>query len=184
MTKVTTAAWIAHNLGIGASFGGQLFGKFALNPKLNVLDSESDRGKLLNAAWNRYNVVNAISFGTAALTWFAGRTRISGRSIDDDARTLTLVKDGLFVAGAAAGLASMLSGPTLARQAPEGAVPIESGTRPGPRTSDEAATLLRRVNVLGNVNIAIIGAIGAVTTILSQKAGKSTRWSAVARFLP
>jgi hypothetical protein len=184
MTKVTTTAWIAHNLGIGASFGGQLFGKFALNPKLDVLDSEPDRGKLLNAAWNRYNVVNAISFGTAALTWFAGRTRISGRSIDDEARTLTLLKDGLFVAGAAAGLASMFSGLSLARQAPGGAVPIASGTTPASNTPEEAAKLLRRVNVLGNVNIAIIGAIGAVTTILSQKAGKSTRWSAVARFLP
>lgn len=75
-------------------------------------------------------MVNAISFGTAALTWFVGRTRISGRSIDDEARTLTLVKDGLFVAGAAAGLASMLSGLSLARQAPEGAVPIASGTTP------------------------------------------------------
>jgi hypothetical protein len=40
------------------------------------------------------------------------------------------------------------------------------------------------VNVLGNVNLVLIGAIEAVTTILAMKANKSTRWSAVSRFLP
>lgn len=184
MAKLTTAAWIAHNLGIGASFGGQLFGKFALNPKLDVLSSEPDRGRILNAAWNRYNVVNVVSFGTAAATWFVGRAGISGESIDEDARSLVLVKDALFIAAALTGLASIISGLALARQAPDGAVPIESGTTPSSQTPEEASKLLRRVNMLGNVNLALIGGIGAVTTILSQKAGQSTKWSAVSRFLP
>lgn len=184
MPKLTTAAWIAHNLGIGASFGGTLFGKLALNPNLDVLSNEPDRGRILNAAWNRYNVVNAVSFGAAALTWFAGRAGISGESIDDDARRLVLAKDVLFVAATLTGLASMISGLALARQAPDGAVPIESGTTPSSRTPEEASKLLRRVNTLGNVNLALVGAIGAVTTILSQKAGQSTKWSAVSRFLP
>jgi hypothetical protein len=41
MTKLSTAAWIAHNLGIGASFGGLLFGKLALNPNLDVISSRA-----------------------------------------------------------------------------------------------------------------------------------------------
>ena len=184
MSKLTTTAWVAHNLGLGASLGGLLFGKTALNPKLDVLDSEADRGKLLNAAWNRYNAINVVSLGTAAATWFIGRAGISGRSIDEDARGLVLAKDVLFVASALTGLASILQGLSLARQAPEGAVPIESGTTPSPNTPDEAARLLRSVNVLGNVNLALIGAIDAITTILAMKSGKSTRWSAVSRFLP
>jgi hypothetical protein len=184
LSKLATTAWIAHNLGLAASFGGILFGKVALNGKLDVLDSEPDRGKLLNAAWNRYNAINVLSLGTAAATWFIGRAGISGRSIDEEARGLVLTKDVLFVASALTGLASIIQGLALTRQAPDGAVPIESGTKPAPETPDEAARLLRSVNVLGNVNLVLIGAIDAISTILAMKANKSTRWSAVTRLLP
>src|ERR687889_739324 len=102
MTKLTTAAWVAHELGLAASFGGLLFGKLALNTNLEGLDNKSDRGKLLNKTWNRY----------------------------------------------------------------------------------EAARLLRRVNVLGNVNIAVLGGAIAVSTILSMKANESVRWSLLSRLLP
>jgi hypothetical protein len=184
MAKLTTAAWVAHNLGLAACFGGQLFGKLALNPKLDVLSAKDERGKMLNAAWNRYNAVNAVSLGTAAATWFIGRAGISGESIDEDARNLVLAKDALFVASALTGLASIISGLRLSRQAPDGATPIQTGTEPAPETPEEAAGLLRTVNVLGNVSLGLIASIIAVTTILSQKAGQSTRWSVVSRFLP
>ena len=184
MAKLTTAAWVAHNLGLAACFGGQLFGKLALNPKLDVLSANDERGKMLNAAWNRYNAVNVISLGTAAATWFIGRAGISGESIDKDARNLVLAKDALFVASALTGLASIISGLRLSRQAPDGATPIQTGTEPAPETPEEAAGLLRTVNVLGNVSLGLIASIIAVTTILSQKAGQSTRWSVVSRLLP
>ncbi len=73
MTKLSTAAWVAHNLGLGACFGGTLFGKFALNPSVAAISSRPERGKVLSSAWNRYNAVNAASLGTAAGTWFVGR---------------------------------------------------------------------------------------------------------------
>ena len=184
MTKLSTAAWAAHNLGLGASLGGLLFGKVALNPSLSVIDSKPERGKMLNAAWNRYNAVNVVSLGTAAATWFAGRAGLSGGEIDEEARNLVLAKDVLFAAAALTGLASVIGGLQLSRQAPGGATPIESGTTPADETPEAAARLLRMVNVLGNVNIVLLGAIGVITTILSMKAGKSTRWSAVSRFLP
>lgn len=184
MAQLSTAAWVAHNLGLAACFGGQLFGKLALNPKLDALSSKTERGKMLNAAWNRYNVVNAVSLGTAAATWFVGRAGISGESIDEDARSLVLAKDALFVASILTGLASIISGLRLARQAPEGATPIQTGTEPAPETPEEAAGLLRTVNVLGNVSLGLIASIIVVTTILSQKAGQSARWSVVSRFLP
>jgi hypothetical protein len=184
MAKLTTAAWVAHNLGLAACFGGQLFGKLALNPKLDVLSAKDERGKMLNAAWNRYNAVNVVSLGTAAATWFIGRAGISGESIDEEAHNLVLAKDALFVASALTGLASIISGLRLSRQAPDGATPIQTGTEPAPETPEEAAGLLRTVNVLGNVSLGLIASIIAVTTILSQKAGQSTRWSVVSRFLP
>jgi len=184
MAKLSTTAWIAHELGLAASFGGVLFGKLALNPNLDVVQSKADRGKLLNTAWNRYNAVNAVSLGTAIVTWLAGRGAIRGEIIDEDTRNLVLVKDALLATAAGTGLASILSGLSLSRQAPDGATPIDSGVTPAPEMSDEAARLLRRVNVLGNVNVAVLGSIIAVSTILSMKAGQSTRWAAISRLLP
>ena len=58
MRTLSTAAWVAHNLGLAACFGGLLFGKTALNPSLNTITSEAERGKMLNTTWNRYNAIN------------------------------------------------------------------------------------------------------------------------------
>lgn len=185
MSKLTTTAWVAHELGLAASFGGVLFGKLALNPNLDVLENKPDRGKLLNKSWNRYNAVNAASVGTAIATWLAGRSSISGNiALDEEANNLVRAKDALLATAAVTGLASMLSGLSLSRQAPEGAVPLDSGVSPAPEMSDEAARLLRRVNVLGDVNIAVLGGAIAVSTILSMKANESLRWSIASRLLP
>lgn len=184
MAKLSTAAWVAHELGLAASFGGVLFGKLALNPNLDVIESKADRGKLLNKAWNRYNAVNAASVGTAIATWLAGRGIVQGNAIDEESRNLVLAKDALLATAAVSGLVSMLSGLSLSRQAPDGATPIDSGVTPASEMSEEAARLLRRVNVLGNVNVAVLGGVIAVSTILSMKAGRSTRWAAVSRMLP
>jgi hypothetical protein len=184
-SKLTTAAWVAHELGLAASFGGLLFGKLALNPNLEVVENKPDRGKLLNKSWNRYNAVNALSVGMAIATWLAGRAAISGNlALDEQANNLVRTKDALLATAAATGLISMISGLQLTRQAPDGATPIDSGVSPAPEMSEEAARLLRRVNVLGNVNIAVLGGVIAVSTILSMKANESVRWSLVSRLLP
>ena len=184
MRTLSTVAWVLHNLGLGACFGGLLFGKTALNPSLSALDSEAERGKILNTTWNRYNAINVISFATAALTWFPGRLGLSGQEIDDQTRNLVLAKDILFAVGALTGLASVAQGRALTGQAPEGAVPIASGTTPSSSTPEKAAGLLRSVNQLGNINIGVTGAILGITTILSMKATESAKFSAVSRFLP
>ena len=48
MAKLSTAAWVAHELGLATSLGGLLFGRPALNPNLEVLENRPERGKLLN----------------------------------------------------------------------------------------------------------------------------------------
>src|SRR5919202_2262395 len=113
MSRLSTTAWVAHELGLGASFGGLLFGKLALNPNLDAIEPNPQRGKILNAAWNRYNVVNAVSVGTAVATWFAGRTGIRGRVIDEEARGLVVAKDALLATTVITGLASIVSGRRL-----------------------------------------------------------------------
>ena len=184
MRTLSTAAWVVHNLGLAVAFGGSVFGKVALNPNLDVIGSETDRGKILNTTWNRFNAISAGSFVASAATWFPGRLGLTGGEIDDQTRNLVLAKDILFAAGALGGIASVLQGRALTGEAPGGAVPIASGTTPSSDTPEKAATLLRGVNQLGNVNLAITGAILAVTTILSMKATESTKFSAVSRLLP
>ena len=184
MRTLSTAAWVAHNLGLGACFGGLLFGKAALNPSLSAIQSEAERGKILNTTWNRYNAINVASFATAAATWFPGRLGLSGKEIDQQTRKLVLAKDILFGVGALTGLASVIQGRALTGQAPDGAVPIESGTTPASETPEKAASLLRSVNQLGNLNILVTGGILGITTVLSMKATESARFSAVSRLFP
>jgi hypothetical protein len=90
---------------------------------------------------------------------------------------LLLAKGALLAAAAATGLASVLSGLRLTPQAPKGATPIDSGASPAPEMSEEAAELLRLVNVLGDVNIGILGGVITVSTILSMKSKESLRWA-------
>ena len=184
LRTLSTVGWVVHNLGLAICFGGSVFGKVALNPNLDVIGPEADRGKILNTSWNRFNVISAASFIASAATWFPGRLGLSGGEIDDQTRNLVLAKDLLFAAGTASGIASVVQGRALAGQAPDGATPIASGTTPSSNTPEEAARLLRSVNQLGNANLLITGAILGVTTILSMKATESTRFSAVSRLLP
>jgi hypothetical protein len=184
LRTLSTAAWVIHNLGLAVSFGGSVFGKAALNPNLDVISSGSDRGKLLNTTWNRFNAISAGSFIASAATWFPGRLGLSGGEIDEQTRNLALAKDLLFAASTLSGLASVIQGRALTGQAPGGAVPIASGTTPSTNTPEKAASLLRPVNQLGNVNLAIPGAILGMTTTLSMKATESAKLSAVSRLLP
>ena len=128
MRTLSTAAWVAHNLGLAACFGGLLFGKAALNPNLSAIESEAERGKILNTAWNRYNAINVASFATAAITWFPGRLGLSGKEIDQQTRNLVLAKDILFGVGAFTGLASVIQGRALT-----GPCQSSQARRPPPR---------------------------------------------------
>lgn len=185
MAKLSTAAWVAHDIALSASFGGLLFGRTALNPSLKYIESsKADRGRVLNKTWNRYNTVNVLSFGFATASWFAGRAALSGRSIDKDAENLSRIKDFLYISGAVSGLASVISGLRLANQAPDGAVPIENGSTPAAETPEQAQKLLRTVNVLGNVNLAITGSLIGLTTALAMKAQQSSGWTITSKLLP
>ncbi len=176
-------ALVMHNLGLAAGFGGSLFGKVALNPAVKVISSEEERGKVANVAWNGFNWINAASFGTAALTWFVGRTRLSGREMGRDARRLVLIKDILLASTVIIGGANMIAGSMLNR-IDGGYVPLAAGDKASDRTPPEAVRLTKFMNVAGIVNLITAAGVIAVTSWLNMKAGASHRWSLVSRFLP
>lgn len=154
----------AHDVGLAAWLGGAMFGKFAHNPSLVEISSRSERGSVRNAAWNGYNPVNAIGLGTAALGWIAARTteanpdNLTGRE-----RALSTANDGLMAAALVTSALSGVQGARLARQAPEGAVPMETGTKPATDTPPKAASIQRSLGLLGNLNIASGVTLVAVT---------------------
>jgi hypothetical protein len=184
MATLSTSAWVLHDLGLAAGFGGPLFGKLALHRAVRDIHDESERGMVLNDAWRRYNLVNIASLGVAAGTWMLGRALISGRSIDKETRTLVLVKDVLLGATIVTGALSMVSGEQLRREAPEGAVPVEQGNVPSPRTPRRAAALQRFLGVMGPLNIALTAGVIGITTVLAMKAGRSSKWGLLSRLLP
>lgn len=181
---LSSTGLVLHELGLATGFGGSLFGKIALNPSVKAISSKEERGQVTNLAWNGFNILNAIAVGTSALTWFVGRSRLTGREIDDTTRALTLVKDVLVGSTLALGAANIIGGGILAKQAPEGAVPSETGLTPAENTPEKAVRVMRFLNVAGVLNIACMAGIIGVTAILNMKAGASHKWSALARFLP
>jgi hypothetical protein len=181
---LTTSALAMHNLGLAAGFGGSLFGKLALNPAVHVLKDHTDRGAIVNRAWQRYNIINVIGMGITALTWLTGRSMLSGRSIDSTARQLTVAKDILLSTSIVAGGATVVAGNMLAQQAPEGRVDIDGGTEPSPRTPEKARSLLRFIDMAGNVGLIASAGVIVLTGILTLRASTSSKWNALSRFLP
>jgi hypothetical protein len=159
----------AHDVGLAAWLGGAMFGKFAHNPSLVNISSRSERGKVANAAWNGYNAVNAAGLGAAALGWGAARlTEAAPANLTGREKSLSTAKDGLMVAAVLTGIANGVQGARLAKQDPDGAVPVETGTKPAGETPPKAAKIQRSLEMLGNLNILSGVALVGVNAVLAQ----------------
>jgi len=184
MATLSTSAWVLHDLGLAAGFGGPLFGKLALHRAVRGIESEEERGKVLNDAWKQYNVVTATALGAAGLTWLAGRALISGRSIDKETRALVLAKDVLLGTAVVSGFACIFAGDQMSKQSPGGYVPMAGGHEPSARTPRKAAVLQRFLGVIGPLNMACTAGVIGVTAVLAMKSGRSSKWSFLSRLLP
>lgn len=166
---LANATRAAHDVGLAAWLGGAMFGKLAHNPSLEVISSHTERGGVANAAWNGYNAINAAGLGAAALGWTAARfTEAKPDNLSGGEQALSTAKDGLMAAAVLTGVASGVQGARLAKQAPDGAVPVQTGTKPAPETPPKAARIQRSLGVLGTLNIVSGVALIAVNAILAQ----------------
>lgn len=166
---LANTARAAHDWGLASWLGGTMFGKFAMNPAVAAISDKSERGKVVNAAWNGYNLINSASLGAVTVGWLGARAtetrpwKLSGRE-----RSLALAKDALVLSAVGTGVASGVQGARLAKQAPEGAVPIERGNVPAPETPPEAATIQRRIGILSTLNILAGVGLVVINAILAQ----------------
>jgi len=184
MATLSTTAWVLHDLGLAAGFGGNLFGQLALNPAVASVGSKRDRGKVTHVAWDRYKAVNAAALVAVAGTWLVGRTFLSGREVGRHARRLTIAKDVLVAGAFIGGVGAMITGTALDRAMMESSSAIESGHEAAPETPAKVSKLQKVVNTFGTLNLVMQAAVLATTTVLAMKAGKSGRWAFLAELLP
>jgi uncharacterized membrane protein len=184
MSYLTSAAWIAHDLGLATTIGGTLFGQRALHPALNErLDDDQERKMVADAAWRKFTWMNLAAHGVFAATWFVGRGLLSGREVSQTSRTLTRVKDGLVIASLATGLATAVLGRVLGKKVRDRGQNLAAR---GPSDVGDAGIERLRlvVSTLGKLNLLATAGVGAVTTGLSMEASKSLPFSFVSRGLP
>lgn len=181
---LTTSAYVLHNLGLAAGFGGSLFGRMALNPSAKFIADKQDRAKIVNAAWNGYNIINALGLGATALTWFIGRGKVSGRVISAKARKLVIAKDFLMGATLVSGLVNLIGGGFLAKRAFKEGIPMESGSKVSEEAPQDVKNTTKLVNWLGVFNLACMAGLIGVSTWLDNTAQASRKWRLVANILP
>ena len=177
MATLSTSAWILHDLGMAAGFGGTLFGKAALDPAVKELGSRQERGVVLDGAWSRFEAVDAVALGAMAATWLVGRSALSGKRLGRSMRGLVLAKDVLIGGAFATGVAGLIAGRVLRREHRR----VGGGDVPATERARKAKQIL---SIIGPLNAVLTaGAIG-VNAALAQESGKSARWSLLSRALP
>ncbi len=184
MATLSTTAWVLHELGLAAGFGGNLFGQIALNPAVDQIQSKRERGKVAHVAWDRYKSVNQASLLVMAGTWLAGRTLLGGREVGRSARALTLTKDILVAGALVGGVGAMVFGRMLDKELGASNEPLQTSSRPAAETRERVERLQRVTNGLGRLNIVMNAAVLAVTTVLAMRSSRSARWKVLAHLLP
>jgi uncharacterized membrane protein len=184
-SALSTAAWIAHDLGTAIGVGGSLFGRVALEPSVRNVRDQEERGKLLLEAWRRFGVVQMGALAVMAATWYAGRSRLGGAAVGGRAsRGLVIAKDVLVGATVASAVGAAVTGNLNARERRNQDVPINDRGEVAPNAPPAARRLGRVTDAFGLANLLAGVGVVAVTAILAMRAGKSGRWSVVSRLLP
>ncbi len=181
---LSSAALALHEMGLATAVGGMLFGKVGLDATAQVIPSPTDRGRILNAAWGRFGLINAAALAVTGITWFTGRSMFSGREVGRRSRALVIAKDAMVVTSLASGVCNILCGAAFSRQAEDGAVPVENGMRPHSQTPSRAVTLQKAMGALGTLHLISAASALVLTSLLNFRAGQSSRWAAIARLLP
>jgi hypothetical protein len=70
---VSSVGRAAHDAGLAALLGGNLYGRLAMHPSLGEISDSSERGKVLNHAWRRYSWVNSLSLLAIVSGWAGAR---------------------------------------------------------------------------------------------------------------
>ena len=167
MRQVSTPVRSLHKLGLGINLGGTLFGLVALNPSVARISDRSERGRVLNGAWARFQAVGTLAMGLTVATWRLGGLKEAESDLD---ASLAGLKNVLLGGALVTSVASAIAGRRIARQAPEGDTPVESGAEPAPETPEEAARSQRLSAFLGAATVALVAGVLGLSSALEVRA--------------
>ena len=167
MTQASTPVRSLHKLGLGINLGGTLFGLIALNPTVKRVSDESERGRVLNEAWMRFQTIGTLAMASTVAMWRLGGLKEAESDLDP---TLAGIKNLLLGGALLTSVASAIVGMRIARQAPEGATPVESGTEFAPETPEEAARSQRLSALLGAATVALVAGVLGLSSALEVRA--------------
>jgi hypothetical protein len=167
MAQASAPVRSLHKMGLGICLGGTLFGLIALNPSVARISDKRERGRVLNEAWMRFQTIGTLAMGVTVAMWRLGGLKRAESDLDP---TLAGIKNILLGGALVTSVASALVGMRIARQAPEGATPVESGTEPAPETPEEAARSQRLSAFLGLATVAQVAGVLGLSSALEIQA--------------
>jgi len=160
----------ASEIGMAGLLGGALFGRLALHPALVGISDPAERGKVLNASWRRYGMVNSLSLAAVVAGWVGARAaEARDENLSAREQRLARVKDGFVAASALTGVATAVQGNRFAHSAPAGAVPLRDGDHTTAGATDEQARRKRVVSLLGLASIGANVGLVAANAALAQE---------------
>jgi hypothetical protein len=174
MTQASTPVRSLHKMGLGINLGGTMFGLIALNPTVKRISDKSERGRVLNESWMRFQTIGTLAMGVTVAMWRLGGLKEAESDLDT---TLAGLKNLLLGGALLTSVASAILGMRIARQAPEGATPVESGTEPATETPEQAAQSQRLSAFLGAATVGQVAGVLALSSALEVHAvqrGKGT----------
>ena len=167
MRQASTPVRSLHKLGLGINLGGTLFGLVALNPSVARVSDRSERGRVLNEAWTRFQAIGVLVMSVTVAMWRLGGLKEAESDLD---ASLAGLKNVLLGGALLTSVASAIAGRRIARQAPEGATPVESGAEPAPETPEEAARSQRLSVFLGAATVALVAGVLGLSSALEVRA--------------
>jgi len=74
MRQASTPVRSLHKMGLGINLGGTIFGLVALNPSVARIGDRSERGRVLNEAWMRFQAIGVVAMGATVARRRVGRS--------------------------------------------------------------------------------------------------------------
>src|SRR5215218_2510849 len=82
MRQASTPVRSLHKMGLGINLGGTLCGLVALNPSAAHISDRSERGRVLNEAWTRFQTVGILAMGVTVAMWRLGSLKEAESDLD------------------------------------------------------------------------------------------------------
>jgi hypothetical protein len=166
---ISSAGRAAHDIGLGALVGGNLFARVGMHPAVAAIDDPRERGQVVNSAWRRYGTVNSAALAAIVAGWAGARVdEAAPGMLSARERRLAAAKDLAVAAVAATGIAGAIAGVRFGAMEQDGSVPLLDGDTAAPgATADERRTK-RALNVIGSAHLASALALVGINAALAQ----------------